>query len=163
MFHLGRKEKLAQRSYGKPPWLIVFTKTGNGVTVPATSVAVYTHDEVCKPHDCPPNDFHVLLRCSAVPHPNSTDRNRRSSAPSPMNKGLGNRCSPPNPSCRKRSSPARMCGWSQCGQTKGVTSRGRLAKVAASRSIPVSTSLPVCGQRNFTKKSELRVGGISKL
>jgi hypothetical protein len=44
------------RSGNAPAWL----KRG-GVEMPATSVGKYLAAETCKPHDCPPNDFHVLF------------------------------------------------------------------------------------------------------
>jgi hypothetical protein len=46
--------------------------------------------------------------------------------------------------------PARMCDSLQCGQPSSVLSRGRLAKLAASKSIPVSTTLPVAGHKKFS-------------
>ena len=55
-----------------------------------------------------------------------------------------------------RSSPshadicARRCGSSQCGQLNLVISRGRSAKLAGSRSNPVSTCCPVRGQTKFS-------------
>ena len=55
-----------------------------------------------------------------------------------------------------RSSPshadicARRCGSSQCGQLNRVISRGKSAKLAGSRSNPVSTCCPVRGQTKFS-------------
>jgi hypothetical protein len=55
-----------------------------------------------------------------------------------------------------RSSPshadirARRCGSSQCGQFNRVISRGRSAKLAGSRSNPVSTWCPVRGQTKLS-------------
>jgi len=63
-----------------------------------------------------------------------------------------------------RSSPsqadicARRCGSSQCGQLNLMISRGRSAKLVASRSNPVSTTSPVLGHRNFNAAITAPIG-----
>lgn len=48
----------------------------------------------------------------------------------------------------------------QCGQPSSVLSRGRPAKLAASRSIPVSTTLPVAGHIKFNVAITTPLGPI---
>ena len=50
---------------GAPQWLIVFGRSGNGVTTPSTSLTIdgarYELGHVCKPHDCGDNQFQVMF------------------------------------------------------------------------------------------------------
>ena len=56
----------AMMASGKPPaWLTTFTRGGNGVSSPGEALTIegqrYEFGNVCKPHDCGDNMFHVIF------------------------------------------------------------------------------------------------------